>query len=372
MKKFRWLRSVAFILLLCVALTGVFHCYSQPKTFNSRFINSFADMPDNTVQGVAIGSSVIAHAWVSAIAYEKYGLTTAQFGSSVQPFGAVKGFIEYAQKNQDIKFVIIDVHSLRSQNIFTSVSPSKVQEAYLNVPDISVRYSMLNDLIDYAERVYDYYGYPEEDSEIEILRRDDTSLYLPILTFHNRWVDGLKKADYVAVKNDYLGANDRSSSVFVMKDVSNLVERLDFDGLIEINEFQKNELELLFSYLEEEGIEALFINTPSFRRAEYQQELSSILAYCEDRGYNTIDFSTREMLDKLGLDPATDFSDQGHVNLKGAQKVTEYICEYLLDNGYTCEDRRNADGHEYWDEGAKTFKEHYVKGWAEKGFDVSY
>ncbi len=372
MKKFKWLRSVAFILLLCVAVSGVMHCYSQPKNFNSRFINSFEDMPDNTVDGIVIGSSVVAHAWVSAIAYEKYGLTTAGIGTSVQPFGAVKGFIDYAQKNQDIKYVIIDVHSLRSQNIFTSVSPAKVQEAYLNVPDISVRYSMLNDLLDYAERVYDYYGYPEEDSGDEILKRDDISLYLPIYSFHNRWVDGLKKADYVAVKNDYLGANDRSSSVFVMKDVSDLVERLDFDGLVEINDFQKNELELLFSYLENQGIEALFINTPSFRRAEYQQELSSILAYCEECGYNTVDFSTREMLDKLGLDPKTDFSDQGHVNLKGAQKVTECLCEYLVDNGFPVEDNRNKEGHEYWDEGAKNFKEFYVKGWAKKGFDVSY
>ena len=41
MKNKKWLRSVAFILLLCVAVAGVLHCYSQPKYFNTRFINTF-------------------------------------------------------------------------------------------------------------------------------------------------------------------------------------------------------------------------------------------------------------------------------------------------------------------------------------------
>lgn len=372
MKKFKWLRSVAFILLLCISVTCVLDYYSLSKTFNTRFVNSFEDMPDNTVDGIVVGSSVIAHAWISAVAYEKYGMTTAQFGMSLQPFGAIKGFIDYADKNHDLKYVVIDVHSLRSQNIHTTVTPKYVQQSYLNIPDIGVRYSMLNDLLDYADRVYDFYGYPEEGSDIEVLERNEISLYIPFYDFHNRWVKGLKKADYVDVKNDYLGANDQTSSTFESEDVTKYVERLDFEGLVEINEFQKNELELLFSYLEEKELEVLFINTPSFRKTEYQQELASILAYCEERGYNTVDFSTREMLDKLELDTKTDFSDQGHVNLKGGQKVTEYLCEYLIDNGYFYEDRRGQDGYEYWDEGAANFREFYVKGWKKKGIKVDY
>ncbi len=370
MKNKNWLRSVAFMLVLCIAVLGVMHCYSQPKNFNARFINTFIEMPDNTVDGIIVGSSVVAHAWLSPVSWEKYGLAAYQFGSSVQPFAAIKGFIEYADKNQDLKYVIIDLHSMRFQSLYTSLLPAKVKEAYLNIPDIGIRYSMLNDILGYAERAYDFYGKPE--NEDDLLKRDDISLYIPLVSFHNRWVDGLEKADYVAVTNTYLGANDRKDTAFRIWDMTKYVQNLDFDGTVEINDFQKHELQLLFDYLEEKELEVLFINTPSFKGKKIQQELSSVIAYCKEKDYKTIDFATREMLDELGLDPATDFADNGHVNLKGAEKVTDYLCRYLIDNGFYYEDHRGQDGYEIWDEGLKNYREYYKNGWNEKGIDVGY
>ncbi len=368
MKNKRWLRSVAFILILAVAVVGVMSIYSQPKNFNTRIINTFEALTDNTLDGIVIGSSVVAHAWLSPVSWENYGLATYHFGTSVQPFGAIPGFIEYATKNHDIKYVIIDVHSLRQQSLYTSLLPAKVKDAYLHIPDLSVRYGMLEEMLDYAQRAYDFYGLPE--NEEDILKKDDTSLYIPLLSFHNRWVDGLEKPDYVDVKNEYLGANDRKDTAFRIMDMTENVKNLDFEGTVEINDFQKNELELLFDYIEKTGVEAIFISTPSFKSKSIQRELSSILAYCEQSGYDTIDFASRKMLDELGLDPATDFSDNGHVNLMGAEKMTDYLCRYIIDNGYFYEDRRGQDGYDLWDEGLKNYREFYKKGWKAKGVDV--
>lgn len=365
MKKIRWIRSVAFILLLCIAVAGVMHCYSQPKYFNTRFINTFDEMPDDTVDGIVLGSSVIAHGWVSAVSWEKYGMAAFQFGTSVQPIGSIPGFIEYAQKKHDIKYVVIDIHSLRQQSLITSVSPSKVQEAYLNIPDIGVRYSMLLDLFDYAERIYDFYGEPEGEK----LDRTSASMYLPLLNFHNRWVDGLEKADYVDVKNEYLGANDRYTA-FLSRDMTANLKNLDFGDTVEIDDFQKGELDRLFEYLDDSGLEVLFISTPSFKSKHIQRELSSILKYCADNGYNTIDFGTQQMIETVGFDTAVDFSDNGHVNLAGAEKLTSYICEYLIENGYSHTDRRGQDGYQLWDDGLKNYRKYYKNGWSGKGVEV--
>ena len=361
MKKTNWLRSVAFIIILCIAVMGVMHCYSQPKYFNTRFINTFEEMPDNTVDGIVIGSSVIAHGWVSAVSWEKFGIAAFQFGTSVQPIGSIPGFIEYAEKNHDIKYVIIDVRSLRKQSLMTSITSSKVQEAYLNIPDLASRYSMLMDLFDYAERVYDYYGEPEKESDK--LDRTKASMYLPLLAFHNRWVDGLEKADFVDVKNEYLGANDRYTA-FLSRDMTANVKNLNYGKTAELDDFQKSELDRLFEYLEQTDLEVLFISTPSFKSASIQRELGSFIEYCKESGYNTIDFCTPEMLQEVGFDTKVDFSDNGHVNLAGAQKLTTYICQYLIDNGYPYEDRRGQDGYEIWDKGLEAYKEYYRKGWA--------
>ena len=365
MKKTGFLRSVAFLLILCVAVAVVMHCYSQPKYFNTRFINTFDEMPDNTVDGIVLGSSVIAHGWVSAVSWEKYGMAAFQFGTSVQPMGSIPGFIEYVEKNHDPKFIIIDVHSLRKQSLMTSVTPSKVQEAYLNIPDIASRYSMLMDLFDYAERMYDFYGEPEK--EADKLDRTKASMYLPLLAFHNRWVDGLEKADFVDVKNEYLGANDRYTS-FLSRDMTANVKNLDYGKTVEIDDFQKGEIDRLTDYLKQSDLEVLFINTPSFKSKAIQRELASILKYCADKGYNTIDFSTRAMLKEAGFDTKVDFSDNGHVNLAGAQKLTDYVCRYLIDNGYPYEDRRGQEGYDIWEKGLETYKDYYKKGWA--GEDV--
>jgi hypothetical protein len=59
-----------------------------------------------------------------------------------------------------------------------------------------------------------------------------------------------------------------------------------------------------------------------------------------------------------------------NVNLAGAEKLTGYICEYLIDNGYSHTDRRGQDGYELWDEGLKNYREYYKNGWSGKGVDV--
>lgn len=363
MKNKKWLRSVAFLLLLTIAVSMVMSVYTLPKDYNSRFINTFEDLPKNTVDGILLGSSVVAHAWVPPVAWEKYGIAAYPFGTSVQPMGSVYSFVEYAMKKHDIKYVILDIHSLREQSNFSSISPEKVTKAYLNIPDLRLRYKMLMDIFDYADRTYEYYGKPKDKSEI--LDRTKLSNYIPLFQFHNRWVNGLKKADYVDINNKYIGANDKNTA-FDVEDMTERMTSYDYE-YIEINDFQKNEIELLVSFFEEKGLDVLFINTPSLRPLWVQQDCGSIIKYCADKGYDTIDFSTRELFEKTGLDPATDFVDAGHVNLKGAEKVTDYLSQYLIDNGYYYEDHRGQKGYEMWDEGTENYKAYYEKGWAEEG-----
>lgn len=363
MKNKKWLRSVAFILLLSLAVTGLMSCYALPQDFTTRLLNTYEAFPDNQVDGLLIGPSTIAASWVNAVAWEKYGLTTAQIATSIQPFGSLQCFIEYAKESQDFKYVIIDVHSLRTQSRYNSTQPSKSQSTYLGIPNLYYRYKMLGDLFDYSQRVYDYYGYPEDEDDIF---EPKLSYYLPFYNFHNRWVDGLEKSDFVNVENIYLGANDRKTA-FMTNDFTDSMEDFDFDSLLEINDFQKNELELLFEYLEKQDFEVIFVSAPSFRGV---RQLSSVLKYCADNGYDTINFCSREMFSEIGIDPATDFANSGHMNLKGAEKVTVYLCEYLKENGYYTEDHRGQEGYEIWDEGTARYNEFYEKGW--EGKDVAY
>ncbi len=353
------MQCLAFVLALGLAYSGIVVGYSQPDTFEAMGINSVAAMPENTIDGIIVGPSVVSCGWVSAVGWENYGITTYHLGTGVQPFGSVPGYVDFLRKNHDLKYVVVDVHSLRKENIRVSVGSGAMVETFWNMSYIDSRFNMLGYLFDYADRVYDYYGGTMKDK----LNKLNPYIYTSLLDIHNRWVDGLSDEHRaVAIMDEYLGA-PLSYSAFSIVDMTPYLPNLDFEGYIEIDDFQKNELELLFDYLEKENLEVLFISAPSFRDSEIQQELSSILKYCSDRGYNTIDFSTRETLDEAGIDVKTDFCDRGHLNLSGGEKMTDYVCKFLVENGYSCEDHRGQSGYEAWEEGTKSYMELSKKGW---------
>ena len=359
MKNKRWLRSVAFILLLVTALLGVFHCYSLPKNYDTKNMATFDEQPKNVIDGIFLGTSVVAQGWTPPIAWGDYGLSIFHLSTSVHPFGVATDYIDYARKTQDIKYVLIDLHGLRTDAIITSLRPAKVRAAYLNIPDMASRWAMLGTLMEYAEDVYEYYGKPKNNDDIVDL--EDFSYYFPFLAFHSRWEDGLVKADYVTVKNDYMGADSRKT-VFETYDCTGLMKLWDYELDYEPDEFQKAQLQRLFDYGDKNNIEMIFVNVPSFRNKDEQKEIACLVDYCRQQGYKTLDLASEEMAENMDLNLKEDFVNKGHLNSKGAAKVTRYICEFLIENGFYI-DHKGDERYAHFDEIADKYYKFYTKGW---------
>ncbi len=360
MKNKKWLRPVAFILMLTIAVLGVLQCYGLPRNdYYTNHSTAFDSEGENLVDGILLGTSVIAHSWVAPVAWQNYGIAAYHLSMSVQPFGVMDEYINYANKKQDIKYVIIDIHGLRKDAVYNSLLPANFRSTYLRVPDLVSQYRILKDLFDYTEDVYEFYGVPEV--EANIIDPKDMSYYFPFLNFHNRWVDGLNKYDFVTVQNQYLGADTRNG-IFYSLDCSPFVSCWEFGEVKDIDEFQKAQLQEIFDYAEKNDIKLLFINTPSFRSTEVQQEMRDIIVYCKNQGYNTIDFSSLEMIEELDIDLKKDFVDKGHLNGFGGAKITKYLCEYLIANGYHTPDHRGDERYAHWDEDTKAYMEHFEKG----------
>ncbi len=359
MKNKKWLRSVAFILILTISVLGVFHCYGLPKTYDTKNIAAFDAEEENLVDGVLLGTSVVAHAWLTPVAWQRYGLATYHLSTSVQPFGVVNEFLDYVDKSQDIKYAIIDIHGLRKDCITTGLVPAKFRAAYLNIPDLESRIKILISLYKYAAESYDFYGKPEKASNAVNLK--DKSYIIPFIAFHSRWIDGLEKADFVTVKNEYMGGDDRATA-FGIKDCSKYTPLWDFGEVKDIDDFQKGQLQRIFDYAEEKNIKLLFINMPSFKSNKEQEEMRDLIEYCKNQGYDTIDFSSVEMVEELGLDLSMDFVNKGHLNAFGGIKVTDYICQYLIENDFYTVDHRGEEAYAHWDEAAENYMEFYQKG----------
>ena len=254
MKNKGWLKVVAFLLILTLAVGYVSARYDYPPNHDTRSIAAFAELKKNTVDGVAIGTSVVKYGFVPTAAYEQTGAAVGLLATSLQPFGATIPLLEYAKKTQNIKFAIIDIHGLRSAAVKNSVVPAKIQNLYLNIPNRLDGYKLMFSLFDYADRVYEYYGKPEDGKPV--VDKSELYWYVPFINFHSRWKDGLVKKDFNKPKTTYLGAYDVKSRVFATTDCSPYFYCWDYETT-DIDDFQKNELSLLFDFLKEKIIDSV-------------------------------------------------------------------------------------------------------------------
>lgn len=361
MKKFKWLKVVAFILALCIPLLCLAEWYSFPTSYVTRIIESFYDEKEDTVDGVVIGTSVIGMGWMAPIGWHEYGMTVCNLGTTVQPFGAIPEIIEFAKSRQNIKYVVIDIHGIRRSAIISSVLDKNLRRLYLSMHLSSERYKMLNISLEFAQRVYDYYGYPKNESDI--ITNNKLQLYVPFYDFHNRWKDGLVKADYTQVINPYKGAYD-TNNTFKIFDASDLVSKWNCTKY-GLDSFQINELEMLFDYLEDTDMPVLFINYPSVRGEEEESQLLAAAKYIEEKGYNVLNMCDMNVLNEIGFDVSADFINNGHVNSKGAYKVVKYVCSFLKEN-YEYEDHRGQEGYESWDKATEDYDKFLRAGWLDK------
>ena len=52
----------------------------------------------------------------------------------------------------------------------------------------------------------------------------------------------------------------------------------------------------------------------------------------DSKGVEYLDFNLENMLENINVNWDTDFYNEGHVNLIGAEKITDYIGQYIIDN----------------------------------------
>lgn len=369
------LKKTLSIILFWVILLGLVVMISEiffvPTYYYTQSVAAFDKEKKNTVDGVAIGTSVVGYGFLPTIAFNEFGITTHHFGGTVEPVGAIPAILDYVSSKQDVKFVLIDVHGFRKSAIIAGASKANSQKIYSSIPLSVNRYKVMNAIIDFSERVYEQYGYPEDESTI--ISRDDPGMYFPFYDTHMRWTtNSVKKADYVDVSGNYKGTYVESSTSFKTVNMTKYEKAKNYESA-PIDDFQTELLDELTDYLSKQSYKAIFINYPSFNPDTQEGELISVMEYLKEKGCATIDISSKQAMKKIGLDVATDFYDRGHVNSKGGIKVTRYLMENIkeiLGSDYV--DHRNQSGYEDWDSAVDYYVKFLKKGWANAEPKVSF
>lgn len=347
MKKTQIIKTITFLLILAVTFVAVTQIFI-PKWVTGTSVTLVSDglyeQKEDTIDVCVLGSSQLVYGISCMRLLEEYGISAYSCATGEQPLLCAYFYLLETHKNQNISTVILD----------TSMLYEVEEESRFRKTLDSAPFSM-NKLAVIRERTRS-----EESSSF-------ISYLFPIINYHGRW-DELGKADlgYITAESEVYRGNILSSNVKRNVSYEKLcVDEDPVDESIQMDENQLRAFEMIVDYCKKENIELLLVKAPKGTWVGTKTVGCQELA--KEHGLVYIDFNTAEMISELDLDVTRDFWNDDHLNVRGADKFTDYIGNYLLQTG-EYEDFRNSP--DYDPQLAADYKREHETKYLQSTYDV--
>ena len=299
-------KSICIVGYLLV--TGIIYVYLcmivSPKSIEDSGGTSyyrgmgFLAEPKNSIDVMVYGNSDVYSGFSPAKLFDDYGYTSYASGSALQTIDVVNDLLRKTLKVQKPKVVILDVDCLYQKMKFV----------------------------------------------------DNTNFFLAPFNYHARW----KELEW----KDFCSFPDRSKKYdinkgYVYSDMVYKFENIGYMGRQDAKPLpvpRKNirQLKHFIKTCRNNSIELLFIELPSATSWNYSKH-NFIKKFAQMKDIKFIDFNVKQN-SGFQIDYAKDFRDNGdHLNVTGAEKITEYIGQYLdVKYGTLLADRRNHNEYAHW------------------------
>lgn len=101
------------------------------------------------------------------------------------------------------------------------------------------------------------------------------------------------------------------------------------------------------------NISIIFVKFPQTLNTLIESRNNLFDDFCKKNNYNFIDFN--KLIDVIGIDFTKDFYDGYHLNRYGAEKITSYMGNYLINN-FNIADKRNMIEYKDWNKEYEVYK----------------
>ncbi len=321
--------TIKILIFTAIFLTAfIFASYiiRPDSEMKERFAGFYAELKDS-LDVVAIGSSPVQPLFSAPLIWGEYGIALYPISTNSQPTTGIKYLIKEVQKRQSDCLYVIDV------SMFMVEPEELLTEANIrNITD-NMKYSLnriqaINAMVSDPKERTDYYF--------------DISKYHSVITDKDEFsFDSFKYFNFTvpALSKGYLFVD--AVEPFDTVDVSGIEQTkaipLEAEAI----------LDDLLSYVDSEGLEAMFVISPYIASDERKMQHNYLGEYIESRGYTFIDFN--EYTGDMGIDYSSDLYNRNHLNLAGGEKFSQYFGSYLSDN-YDFTDKRADIDYSSWNE----------------------
>ncbi len=334
MKK-RIIVGISAVLCLCIIL-GLLQALLMPK---------YIENPEGLLTGeyyaeagghdvLFVGDCEVYESFIPAVLWEKYGISSFVRGSAQQLVWQSYYLLEEAYKYETPKVVVFNVLALK-----------------YGTPQSEAFNRMTLDGMKWSRTKYEAIkaSMTEDENMLDYM--------LPLLRFHSRITD-IKGDDF---KYIFTPKRVSHSGYLMQKGIAPMEREHDegrklFDYTLPATAMDY--LDKMRELCEQNGSELVLIKSPTNSWAYwwYDEWDEQITEYAEENGlayYNFIDKT-----DEIGIDWTTDTYDEGvHLNVYGAQKMTEYFGEILKINHGLDSPSHTDEETAAWGERVRKYKE---------------
>ena len=336
-KKFLYfVKCVGFFALLGFVVSYVYNVLKWKDT-TGDYLSSVEQLyatPEDLIDVVFVGSSHCYFGIHPAVLWKKYGIAAFDMAVSAQDKDSAYHDLVELYKTQTPSVICVDLHAL-SYDQHQVVA--NVYRNYLSLKTSLNSIALVNKYIE------------EEDRK---------SFYLRFPIIHTRYRE-LKKYDFFEYTPNSFGRGE--SFVWRVGGTWSDPEVINDRTIGELSDKNREWLEDLISLAEEHGTKIEFIVIP-FPPVDFSEQkiLNAAEAMLTERQYCYTNFN--KILDELEIDLQNDFADAEHLNAYGAEKLTTFLGEAIL-NKYDLPDHRGDERYWQWEADLQWYENAELSHW---------
>lgn len=321
------------LILLLLALTPAFVPKYVDGFATTSVMDGFYELDKNSISVLFLGSSQIMTAVSPMQLYNETGITSYNMGTEQQNLVSSYYLLKEALRYQTPQVVVLETWFLFPYN--TSF--------------------LLNSSEEFVRKPIDYMKWSSNKLEFiqTVCSLDATHSFsgyvFPFLRFHSRWND-LTPEDFTYAFEDKTNPSrgfcittntiPQTFQGLILSDPSNCAEPL---------ETMKQYFDKIVSLCNKNNITLVLMKTPRGDGSFGEGYHNCVQTLATENQLVFLDFNEKWLFDKINFDCSTDCTDVSHVNYFGAEKITDYLSDYLVSN-FTLKDQRENPNYSNWND----------------------
>lgn len=305
-------KILACLLFICLGLflyTRITYLFREVSCSRDN-ITGFEK--EGNIDVMCIGASTMVEYYQPLTAWHEYGYTSYDYATLYGQIDLYQTYIQRVLETHNPKLFVVDLRML------TTLSDDVYEQGLRFWTDSLPVFS--KDRFQSLKEYFNNHSLSETDQI--------TSYYFDIAKYHTN-------TEVLSNENNWRYLNNEGNARYKgyePSDVHHFFDKPDIETekKAELTPMQSEVLYGLLDYCQENQLEVLFVVCPYIIPEEDQLVFNTVRDIVASYGYSFI--NANEYYDEMGLDFSVDMKNINHVNSVGAEKYTNFLAGYIVQN----------------------------------------